>query len=124
MAADIKLYKADFGPVGVDQAPHIELPVKLPGPLLPLWQERAGRTPDESDRRFPKLLGIDGATKDGKSLNIISKLQPHLKNPTACHANWSPTRLASNATIRVIRMLQCIYHAQIFHLPKRSNGKH
>jgi len=68
MAADITLYKADVVPVGVDQASHLEFTREIVrtfnhhfGPVLV--------EPQEKYTEVPKVLGIDGVNKMGKSLN-------------------------------------------------------
>jgi tryptophanyl-tRNA synthetase len=68
MASDITLYKADVVPVGVDQASHLEFTREIVrtfnhhfGPVLV--------EPQEKYTEVPKVLGIDGVNKMGKSLN-------------------------------------------------------
>jgi tryptophanyl-tRNA synthetase len=68
MAADITLYKANYVPVGVDQAPHIEFTRELVrsfnhhfGPVL--VEPQAVHTP------FRRGMGTDGVNKMSKSLN-------------------------------------------------------
>ena len=68
MASDITLYKADIVPVGVDQASHLEFTREIVrtfnhhfGPVLV--------EPQEKYTEVPKVLGIDGVNKMGKSLN-------------------------------------------------------
>jgi tryptophanyl-tRNA synthetase len=68
MASDIALYKADVVPVGVDQASHLEFTREIVrtfnhhfGPVLV--------EPQEKYTEVPKVLGIDGVNKMGKSLN-------------------------------------------------------
>ena len=69
MAADILLYKANFVPVGVDQAPHIEFTREV----ARSFNFRYGKTvlvePQMKVTEVPKVLGIDGQQKMGKSLN-------------------------------------------------------
>ena len=69
-SADITFCKADLVPVGIDQAPHMEMTRKLvrrfnemyapESPVLVEPQMRLSET--------PKLMGIDGNAKMGKSL--------------------------------------------------------
>ncbi|MBN1810611.1 MAG: tryptophan--tRNA ligase [Anaerolineae bacterium] len=68
MASDITLYKADTVPVGVDQAPHLEITREIArrfnahfGDVL---IEPLGKFTE-----FPKVVGIDGEQKMSKSLN-------------------------------------------------------
>lgn len=78
MAADITLYKADVVPVGVDQASHLEFTREIVrtfnhhfGPVLV--------EPQAKYTEIPKVLGIDGVNKMGKSLHneieIASELE-------------------------------------------------
>ena len=69
MAADIVLYKADVVPVGVDQASHLEFTREI----VRTFNYRVGKQvliePQMKNTEYPKVLGIDGQQKMGKSLN-------------------------------------------------------
>jgi tryptophanyl-tRNA synthetase len=68
MAADITLYKASAVPVGVDQAPHLEFTREL----VRRFNTRFGNVLVEPQIKLtpvPKVLGLDGVNKMGKSLN-------------------------------------------------------
>ncbi|NMC45430.1 MAG: tryptophan--tRNA ligase [Chloroflexi bacterium] len=69
MAADIMLYKADFVPVGVDQAPHIEFTREIARSFNYRYGKNVLVEPQMKVTKVPKVLGIDGAQKMGKSLN-------------------------------------------------------
>ncbi len=69
MTADIVLYKADVVPVGIDQAPHLEFAREI----VRSFNHRFGKNvliePQMKNTVVPKVLGIDGKEKMGKSLN-------------------------------------------------------
>jgi len=68
MASDIVLYKADVVPVGVDQAPHLEFTREI----VRRFNHQFGEVlvePQAKHTEFPKVLGIDGTAKMGKSLD-------------------------------------------------------
>ena len=69
MAADIMLYKADFVPVGVDQAPHIEFTREIARSFNYRYGKNVLIEPHMKVTEVPKVLGIDGEQKMGKSLN-------------------------------------------------------
>lgn len=69
MAADIVLYKADLVPVGVDQAPHIEFTREAVRSFNYRFNTTALVEPQMKVTEVPKVLGIDGQQKMGKSLN-------------------------------------------------------
>jgi len=69
MAADIVLYKADLVPVGVDQAPHIEFTRETVRSFNYRFNTTALVEPQMKITEVPKVLGIDGQQKMGKSLN-------------------------------------------------------
>ena len=69
MTADIALYKADIVPVGVDQAPHIEFAREVVRSFNYRYKTKALLEPQMKATRVPKVLGIDGKRKMGKSLN-------------------------------------------------------
>jgi len=69
MAADIVLYKADYVPVGIDQAPHLEFTRECVRSFNYRYNCKALIEPQMKATEFPKVLGIDGVQKMGKSLN-------------------------------------------------------
>lgn len=69
MAADIVLYKAELVPVGVDQAPHIEFTRETVRSFNFRFNTTALAEPQMKITEVPKVLGIDGQQKMGKSLN-------------------------------------------------------
>jgi tryptophanyl-tRNA synthetase len=68
-AADIALYKADLVPVGVDQAPHIEFTREAVRSFNYRYKTNVLIEPQMKSAEVPKVLGIDGKEKMGKSLN-------------------------------------------------------
>jgi tryptophanyl-tRNA synthetase len=69
MTADIVLYKSDIVPVGVDQAPHLEFARETVRSFNYRFNTKALIEPQMKNTEIPKVLGIDGAQKMGKSLN-------------------------------------------------------
>lgn len=69
MTADIVLYKADIVPVGVDQGPHIEFARETVRSFNFRYQTNVLIEPNMKVTEVPKVLGIDGQQKMGKSLN-------------------------------------------------------
>lgn len=69
MAADIALYKATAVPVGVDQAPHIEFTRETVRSFNFRYNTHVLVEPEMKATEFPKVIGIDGQQKMGKSLN-------------------------------------------------------
>ncbi len=69
MTADIVLYKADTVPVGIDQAPHIEFAREIVRSFNYRYQTKALIEPQMKATQVPKVLGLDGKRKMGKSLN-------------------------------------------------------
>jgi len=69
MAADILLYKANFVPVGVDQAPHIEFTREVARSFNFRYGKNVLVEPQMKVTEVPKVLGLDGQQKMGKSLN-------------------------------------------------------
>lgn len=67
--ADIVLYKSDLVPVGVDQAPHIEFARETVRSFNYRYNTQALIEPQMKATQVPKVLGIDGVQKMGKSLN-------------------------------------------------------
>jgi tryptophanyl-tRNA synthetase len=67
-AADITAFQADLVPVGEDQLPHIELTQEI----VHKFNEIYGQTlvePKAKISHFPRIKGLDGNSKMGKSLN-------------------------------------------------------
>jgi len=69
MAADIVLYKAVVVPVGIDQAPHIEFTREVVRSFNYRYKTDVLLEPQMKGTTIPKVLGIDGKRKMGKSLN-------------------------------------------------------
>ena len=69
MTADIVLYKSDLVPVGIDQAPHIEFAREIVRSFNHRFHTKALIEPQMKNTEIPKVLGIDGKDKMGKSLN-------------------------------------------------------
>jgi len=69
MTADIVLYKTDVVPVGVDQAPHIEFARETVRSFNYRYGSNVLKEPQMKNTEIPKVLGIDGVQKMGKSLN-------------------------------------------------------
>jgi tryptophanyl-tRNA synthetase len=69
MTADIVLYKSDIVPVGVDQAPHLEFAREIVRSFNYRFNTKALIEPQMKNTEVPKVLGIDGKEKMGKSLN-------------------------------------------------------
>jgi tryptophanyl-tRNA synthetase len=69
MTADIVLYKSDFVPVGIDQAPHIEFAREVVRSFNYRYNTNVLIEPQMKNTEIPKVLGIDGKEKMGKSLN-------------------------------------------------------
>jgi tryptophanyl-tRNA synthetase len=68
-AADIALYKTDLVPVGIDQAPHIEFAREAVRSFNYRFNTNVLIEPQMKSAEVPKVLGIDGKEKMGKSLN-------------------------------------------------------
>jgi tryptophanyl-tRNA synthetase len=69
MTADIVLYKSDEVPVGVDQAPHIEFARETVRSFNYRYGTTVLKEPQMKNTEIPKVLGLDGVQKMGKSLN-------------------------------------------------------
>jgi tryptophanyl-tRNA synthetase len=69
MTADIVLYKAELVPVGIDQAPHIEFAREVVRSFNYRYKTSVLIEPQMKNTEIPKVLGIDGKEKMGKSLN-------------------------------------------------------
>ncbi|GJL79794.1 MAG: tryptophan--tRNA ligase [Nitrospinaceae bacterium] len=66
--ADVVLYKADFVPVGIDQAPHLEISREIVRRFHNLYKKKVFVEPAAKISEIPKLNGIDGR-KMSKSYN-------------------------------------------------------
>jgi tryptophanyl-tRNA synthetase len=69
MAADIALYRSDAVPVGIDQAPHIEFTRETVRSFNYRFNTNVLIEPQMKVTQVPKVIGIDGQQKMGKSLN-------------------------------------------------------
>lgn len=69
MAADIVLYKSNFVPVGIDQAPHIEFTREAVRSFNYRYNSTALIEPQMKVTEYPKIIGTDGVNKMSKSLN-------------------------------------------------------
>lgn len=69
MTADIVLYQTDIVPVGVDQAPHLEFARETVRSFNYRFGASVLKEPQMKTTEIPKVLGIDGQQKMGKSLN-------------------------------------------------------
>ncbi len=69
MAADIVLYKAGLVPVGLDQAPHLEFTRETVRSFNYRYNTNVLIEPQMKVTEVPKVIGIDGQQKMGKSLN-------------------------------------------------------
>lgn len=66
--ADIVLYKADYVPVGIDQAPHLEISREIVRRFHKLYKNKIFTEPGAKISEIPKLNGLDGR-KMSKSYN-------------------------------------------------------
>ncbi|MEE9258785.1 MAG: tryptophan--tRNA ligase [Nitrospinaceae bacterium] len=66
--ADVVLYKADFVPVGIDQAPHLEISREIVRRFNHIYKTNVFKEPAAKISDIPKLNGIDGR-KMSKSYN-------------------------------------------------------
>ncbi len=66
--ADIVLYNADYVPVGIDQAPHLEISREIVRRFNGLYKKKVFKEPQAKISEIPKLNGIDGR-KMSKSYN-------------------------------------------------------
>jgi tryptophanyl-tRNA synthetase len=82
MTADIVLYKADAVPVGIDQAPHLEFAREIVRSFNYRYNCKVLVEPQMKVTEIPKVLGIDGQQKMGKSLNNHIELASTPKETT------------------------------------------
>lgn len=83
MTADIVLYKANYVPVGIDQAPHIEYARELVRTFNYTYNTNVLIEPEMKVTKVPKVLGIDGQKKMGKSDNNHIELAATPEETTA-----------------------------------------
>jgi tryptophanyl-tRNA synthetase len=69
MSADILLYKSDLVPVGIDQAPHLEFAREVVRSFNYRYNTDVLIEPQMKESEVPKVLGIDGKEKMGKSMD-------------------------------------------------------
>jgi tryptophanyl-tRNA synthetase len=69
MAADITLYKANWVPVGIDQAPHIEFTREVVRSFNHRYETDVLIEPQMKSTEVLKVLGTDGERKMSKSLD-------------------------------------------------------
>ena len=79
--ADIVLYGADFVPVGIDQAPHLELSREIVRRFNSIYKKKVFKEPQSKISEIPKLNGIDGR-KMSKSYNNAIYLSDSEKDIT------------------------------------------
>ena len=95
--ADITLYKADFVPVGIDQAPHLEISREIVRRFNNFYKKKVLKEPIAKISDIPKLSGLDGR-KMSKSYNnaiflsdseqeIGKKVQSMLTDPQRARRN-------------------------------------
>ena len=92
-------------PVGVDQAPHIEFARETVRSFNYRYNTNVLIEPQMKVTEVPKVLGIDGVQKMGKSLNNhIELAATPEETQQAGDDAWSPTRSACAAPTRATRM--------------------
>lgn len=98
MTADIVLYKSHLVPVGVDQAPHIEFAREIVRSFNYRYNTKALIEPQMKNTVIPKVLGIDGKEKMGKSLNNHIELAstPEQTQQRVMQMVTDPARLRRN----------------------------
>jgi tryptophanyl-tRNA synthetase len=69
MTADIVLYKSNFVPVGIDQAPHLEFARETVRSFNFRYNTNCLVEPQIKVTELPKVIGIDGVQKMSKSLD-------------------------------------------------------
>lgn len=69
--ADIVLYDADLVPIGVDQAPHLEISREIVRRFNHLYNTDALKEPEAMLSDAPKLLGTDGRKMSKSYGNVI-----------------------------------------------------
>ena len=66
--SDIVLYDADYVPVGIDQAPHLEISREIVRRFNGIYKKKVFKEPAAKISNIPKLNGVDGR-KMSKSYN-------------------------------------------------------
>jgi tryptophanyl-tRNA synthetase len=79
--SDIVLYDADYVPVGIDQAPHLEISREIVRRFNGFYKKKAFKEPQAKISEIPKLNGIDGR-KMSKSYNNAIYLSDSEKDIT------------------------------------------
>ncbi len=79
--ADIVLYDADYVPVGIDQAPHLEISREIVRRFNSICKKKVFKEPASRISEIPKLNGIDGR-KMSKSYNNAIYLSDNEKQIT------------------------------------------
>jgi tryptophanyl-tRNA synthetase len=79
--ADIVLYDADYVPVGIDQAPHLEISREIARRFNGLYKKKVFKEPQSKISEISKLNGIDGR-KMSKSYNNAIYLSDSEKDIT------------------------------------------
>jgi tryptophanyl-tRNA synthetase len=69
MTADIVLYKSNFVPVGIDQAPHLEFARETVRSFNYRYNTNCLIEPQIKVTELPKVIGIDGVQKMSKSVD-------------------------------------------------------
>ncbi len=126
MSADIVLYKADLVPVGVDQAPHLEFARETVRSFNYRYNTNCLIEPAMKVTEFPKVLGIDGQQKMGKSLDNHIELAytPDRDSKTGDEHGHRPAAPAAGRPWQP-RCLQCVQLPQdVFHPGRRGDGQH
>ena len=83
MTADIVLYKTDIVPVGIDQAPHLEIAREIVRSFNYRYNTKVLIEPQVKHTEIKKVLGIDGKEKMSKSLNNHIELASTPEETTA-----------------------------------------
>src|SRR5512146_2892273 len=83
MTADIVLYKTDVVPVGIDQAPHLEIAREIVRSFNYRSNTKVLIEPQVKHTEIKKVLGIDGKEKMSKSLNNHIELASTAEETTA-----------------------------------------
>lgn len=126
MAADILLYKANFVPVGIDQAPHLEFTREIVRSFHHRYNTDVLIEPQIKVTETPKVLGIYGKQKMSKSLDnhielsatpeetikriLMMKTDPQRKlrsdpgNPDVCNVFTFDKVFSSKAEVEMVNI--------------------
>lgn len=126
MAADILLYKANFVPVGIDQAPHLEFTREIVRSFHHRYNTDVLIEPQIKVTETPKVLGIYGKQKMSKSLDnhielsatpeettkriLMMKTDPQRKlrsdpgNPAVCNVFTFDKVFSSKAEVEMVNI--------------------